>query len=212
MPFAGFAAPIPIRLLSEPLAPSASDLRLPLYRPLVLGPVLLVRSPGGGPWEVEVDDTSLLLPAGFGDATGIARRFARFQAQGFSCRVAATLVIPGDAARRSWPHPLGTSMAGPARRRRPLEMYGWALLYQLPDATGIAIVDSHDHHPDLPACFELPLELIDRSEHLARYGIPSRPLALITAPSDFERTADGGFRNRYAAAARFAAARGFSTA
>jgi len=212
MPFTGFAATIPIRLLSEPLAPSASDLRLPLYRPLILGPALLVRSPGGGPWEVEVDDTSLLLPAGCGGATGIARRIARFQAQGFSCRVAATLVIPGDAARRCWPHPLGTSMTGPARRRRPLEMYGWALMYQLPDANGIAIVDPHDHHADLPAFFELPQELIDRSEHLARHGIPSRPLALITAASDFDRTADGGFRNRYAAAARFAAARGFSPA
>jgi hypothetical protein len=88
-------------------------------------------------------------------------------------------------------------------------MYGWALMYQLPGATGIAIVDPHDHHPDLPAFFELPQELIDRSEHLARHGIPNRPLALITAASDFDRSADGQLRNRFASGARFTAARGF---
>lgn len=207
MAFTLAAAAVPIRLLTATDAAAGMHGRSTVYRPLIVGPALLVRSPDGGPWEVEVDDTTL-APLGCDDGSDSFDRIARYRAQGFRCRLAATLVSPGDTCRR--PRHAGSHGRGADRpEHRPLEMYGWALMYQLPDANGIATVDPHDHHPDLPAFFELPQELIDRSDHLARYGIPSRPLALITAASDFDRTPDGQLRNRFASGARFTAARGF---
>jgi hypothetical protein len=63
-------------------------------------------------------------------------------------------------------------------------------------------VDRDCENPDLPACFELPLELIDRISFLEARGCRTRPIALITRPEDFEPVA-GGWRNRFRPAAAF---------
>ena len=85
------------------------------------------------------------------------------------------------------------------RSRLPVEIYGWSLLYQLPHMSGRAVIDSHDSFCELPAFFESPLELVDRSAFLTARGIPHRPLALLTQPEDFVPAQTGpGIRNLFA--------------
>jgi len=185
-----------------------------VYHPWVLGPALMIQSAPNGPWTVEVADDSRLLPAlarGWGE---ISRRIRRYRAHGITCRAAAALMTPADAeegigsrAIRAVPSEPGDHRPFRTRTRRPLEMYGWSLLIPSRRMPGVAIVDPHDQFPDLPAFFELPRELIDRTEYLAAHGIASRPLALVTAVGDFERGVDGRWHNRFAPAARFDAAR-----
>ena len=77
-------------------------------------------------------------------------------------------------------------------------------MYQLPGMRGTAAIDPHDRFDDLPALFESPLELIDRSVFLAARGIPNRPIAILTRPEDFVRRETGeGWTNRYYPQARF---------
>ncbi len=51
---------------------------------------------------------------------------------------------------------------------------------------GVALIDAHESFTDLPAFYESPLELLDRSSFLAARGISTRPIALVTRPEDFE--------------------------
>jgi hypothetical protein len=185
-----------------------------LYRPLILGPVLMVRSSSHGRWTVEVSDDRRLLPRLGSDWEAIGRDMAWYRAQGVACRVAAALVIPGDAEEVAWRRPRSgreslslsaTRRAAGTRGQRPLEMYGWSLLIQPRGMRGVAIIDAHDQLADLPAFFELPHELLDRTEYLEAHGVTSRPIALVTASADFARGADGRLRNRFAPAARIEA-------
>ncbi len=78
------------------------------------------------------------------------------------------------------------------RRGGAVEIYGWALMYQLPGMVDRALIDPHDELDSLPAFYESPLELVDRSAFLASRGIPSRPIALLTRPDDFVSAGVGG--------------------
>jgi hypothetical protein len=75
-------------------------------------------------------------------------------------------------------------------------------MVQPPGVRGRAYVDRDDANPDLPACFELPLELVDRIAYLESRGLQTRPIALITRPEDFEPVA-GAWRNRFRPSAAF---------
>lgn len=176
------------RLISEPpLDPERPRPGRRLYRPLVVGPVLLERCGPRFPWLVRVSPGGMLVPPA---SAGLERRVRRLQSAGVIHRLAAALVSPQD-------------FAGPPRRilvhgRRPTaEFYGWALMYQLPGMRTVAAIDPHERFPDLPAFFESPVELIDRSEFLAARGIPSRAVALITQPADFVATDRGRPGNRF---------------
>ncbi|NBV44740.1 MAG: hypothetical protein EBR86_03665 [Planctomycetia bacterium] len=178
-----------------------------VYRPLILGPVLLVQSARGGPWVVEVKDDRRLLPAIQTGWDAVGTQVARRRALGLNCRAAAALMVPEDAGEAVRHRP-PTGCRGSLFRRRtsPLEMYGWSLLIQPRGIHGAAHVDPHDEFPDLPAFFKLPRELLDRVEFLASRGIASRPLALVTSAADFDRRPDGTFRNRFTPAADLDAA------
>jgi hypothetical protein len=77
-------------------------------------------------------------------------------------------------------------------------MYGWSLLYQLPGLVGVARIDAGETTSDLPAAYESPQELLDRTDFLAARGIATRPLALVTQPEDIARTAGAAYaRNRF---------------
>lgn len=163
------------------------------YRPLAIGPALLTRHDADGPWWVQVSADGRLRPV-WPPPVGRTPPCAQ--------RQAIALLRPediGSEARRA--------SAG-AGRRRAADIYGWCLMYQLPGMHGMAIVDAHDEFTDLPAYYELPLELLDRMDHLAGRGIPARPLALMTQPDDFEPAGRGTpRRNRYHPSARCAAPR-----
>ena len=77
------------------------------------------------------------------------------------------------------------------------EFYGWSLLYHVPGMPRIGFIEPHHTFRHLPSFFDSPLDLVDRSEFLARRGVRSRPLALLTQPEDFDRAADGTLVNRY---------------
>ncbi|NDC64923.1 MAG: hypothetical protein EBZ59_13310, partial [Planctomycetia bacterium] len=134
-----------------------------VYRPLILGPVLLVQSAPGGPWVVEVKDDRHLLPAIQDGWDAVGSQVAWHRALGLNCRAAAALMVPGDAEEpvRHRP-PSGCRGSLVRRRTTPLEMYGWSPLIQPRGIHGAAHVDPHDEFPDLPAFFELPRELLDR--------------------------------------------------
>jgi hypothetical protein len=187
--------PVVARLVVEP--PFADHAARPVrrrYRPLVVGPAVRIRR-GGGPWLVRVSTDGRLLPRAWRPA-GLRSCLRRLELAGILHRVAAALVAPQD-------------LAGPPPRlvpddRRPrAEFYGWSLLYQLPGMRGLAAVDPHERFADLPAFFESPHELVDRSEFLASRGIPCRPLALITQPGDFVIAAHGRRCNRFYPGERF---------
>jgi hypothetical protein len=148
-----------------------------VFRPLVVGPAILVRQPGAaGPWHVDVDG-DLLLPACPPTERGILEVIRFHEAFGRTCRLAAALAVPADNGglflRR---------LSGP--RRRCLDMFGWAILFQRPGMTGSAMVDGNESSGALPAFFECPLQLIDRSRFLTARGIPHRPLAIVVRPED----------------------------
>jgi hypothetical protein len=201
-----------VRLVPEPapgipLATGAPARRRAVYRPFILGPVLLVQTAPNGPWEVEVTDDRRLLPAIQTDWAAAGRQGARYRALGMTCRIAAALLVPGDPEEPYWDRlrPGCREHLG-HRRASPLEMYGWSLLIQPRGAQGVAHIDPHDEYPDLPAFFELPRELLDRVDFLASRGIASRPLALVTTAADFAPGPDGTFRNRFTPAAQIDAA------
>lgn len=148
-----------------------------VFRPLVIRPAILMRPSGSqGSWRVDVED-GLLLPACPPTVRGIMAVVRYHESVGRTCRLAAALALPvdsRDAALRRF-----------ADTRRPcLDMFGWAIMYQLPDTTGTAVVDGHEYLAPLPAFYECPLQLIDRSEFLTARGIRHRPLAIVVRPED----------------------------
>jgi hypothetical protein len=165
------------------------------YRPLVVGPAILVRGRGpGAAWHVDLACDASLLPRAPRSPLVLAREVARLRDAGLTCRVAQALACPHDAAAAA------TSPRPPARSlgmHRGAEFYGWALLYQPRGLRGRAVVDADERFSDLPACFELPLELLDRAAHLEARGIRTRPLAVVTRPEDFAVGADGLRHNRF---------------
>lgn len=185
------------RLVAEPpLDHSRTPCGRRLYRPLVVGPVLMRRPGRRVPWLVRVSADGRLAPRLPSEAGRLERQVWRLRMSGALHRVAAALVAPQD-------------LVGPPPRllpddRRPAsEFYGWAIMYQLPGMRTLAALDPHERHADLPAFYESPSELIDRTEYLAARGIPSRPIALITQPSDFVVAHDGQPCNRFYPGERF---------
>lgn len=189
-----------------------------LYRPLFVGPVILsrasgsvVRSDRGIPrnaWHVDVLPGRSLLPDAPSRPGDIERVVAWRRARGEACRVAAALVSCCDVTTHRSAADGGTApAAGEADDLRPrpyedpvtlarvpgvVEIYGWALMYQLPGMVDAAAIDPHDEFDDLPAYYESPLELVDRAAFLAARGIPNRPIALLTRREDFRRRPGAG--------------------
>lgn len=160
------------------------------YRPLVAGLAMLVRAPGAAAWTVDIDCDRVLRPrvprsgGGNGPVGAVARRLG------------VVLAGPFDATPRLAGSPPGPPRIAPCRRLC-LDFYGWALLYQPPGMRGRAIVDADDRFAELPAVFELPLELLDRAEFLEARGFRTRSLVIPTLPDDFARGLDGRLRNRF---------------
>lgn len=165
------------------------------YRPLIAGPALLERPAGAAVWSVAVACDRLLLPRVPRHVAGLERRTRVLAARGGTSRIGIAVVGPLD--RPALPGPRPGAAAAPAARPLRLDFYGWALLYQPPGLRGRALVDADDRHADLPAVFELPLELIDRAEHLESRGVRTRPLLVPTLPGDFAAGPDGRPRNRF---------------
>jgi len=192
-------SPALVRLV--PAVPAAARPRY--YRPLVIGPAILCRRRAGRePWRVEVSTDGRLRPQAPRNLPSFRRLIDTGPRSAMACRVAAALIAPDDLAlgfRKAGSGPQGTD-AGRGRLRS--EIYGWALMYQPTGLSGLAFVDRHDQFEDLPAWFELPLELVDRAAHLEARGFRTRPIAIITRPEDFEPPAAGG-RNRFFPTTKF---------
>jgi hypothetical protein len=184
-----------------------------LYRPLIVGAAILHRTTGGwlrsergiprGSWRVDVLAGGALVPDAPRRPLDLKRVVAWRQQRGETCRVAAALVsccdvttLPplsvGEEPARSLPADAPTLASLPfADRPRVepapgvVEIYGWALMYQLPGMLDTAAIDPHEEFDDLPAYYRSPLELVDRAAFLAARGIPNRPIALFTRREDF---------------------------
>ncbi len=185
------------------LVPSARPEAVPprprCYRPLVVGPAILHRcEEGSDPWTVAVSRDGRMMPQVPASPAALDAAVARHRTAGLRCRIVTALVCPADV---SSPGRHTAADVGVTARLRS-EIYGWSLMYQPPGASGQAFVDPDDVLPDLPACFELPLELVDRISFLESRGFRTRPLAVITQPEDFETVA-GSLRNRFRPDARF---------
>lgn len=165
------------------------------YRPIVVGPAILEQLPELKlKWKVDLVDETTLRPRQPGRV--IRQRAARR-------RLGLALIVPEDL-----PSAAGSPERPPVLRPGAprAEMYGWSLAYRLPDGPRWATIDPHEEFDDLPAYYESPLELLDRATFLRERGIRSRPFALITQPSDFERHLEGSRlvrRNRYLPTASF---------
>lgn len=170
--------------------------RVLVYRPLVVGPAIL-RQPArrGDPWRVSLEPGVAVRPSAPASREALDARVDALRTSGIRCRVAAALIAPEDVGAAREPTRRGPPIRGGGRCRS--EFYGWSLLYRLPGAPRIGLVEPHDTFRDLPDFYESPLELLDRSDFLARRGVRSRPLALLTQPEDFEPTPDGTLVNRY---------------
>jgi hypothetical protein len=180
-----------------PVAAGPAPLQLRCYRPLVVGPAILYRpAVGNEPWTVDVSDDGRMLPLAPRSPEALRQAVAAHRARGL-CRVATALVCPADVPAFGPAAVSATCI--PCLRS---EFYGWSLMIQPPGVRGRAFVDRHDAVPDLPACFELPLELVDRIAFLEARGFNTRPIALITRPEDFDTVA-GTWRNRFRPEAAF---------
>lgn len=173
-------------------------------RPLFAGLAILHREGhAGAAWTIDVSDDGRLFPHSPESPEDLECVVGLHRALGRQCRVGAALATPADLAAAASHRPQRAAEAESTCRRRP-EIYGWSLMYQLPGMRGTAAIDPHDRFDDLPALFESPLELIDRSVFLAARGIPNRPIAILTRPEDFVRRETGdGWTNRYYPQARF---------
>lgn len=182
---------LPLRLI-----PARGD--SPRYRPLAIGLARIRRSTTSGPWWVQVSLDGCLRPV-WHDEPSESDTFE------MRCRAAITLLTPEDIqSRRPHRDRRRSGRCSGLTRFRGRDIYGWCLMYQPPGLHGVAMVDAHESFDELPAYYELPLELLDRMEFLARRGIPSRPLALLAEPDDFERPRTGGsLRNRFHPEAAF---------
>ena len=180
-----------------PVAAGSAPRRPRCYRPLVVGPAILHRpAVGAEPWTVDVSEDGRMLPLAPRSPEALARAVATHRARGL-CRVATALICPADV-----PAFAPEATANPCLPCLRSEFYGWSLMIQPPGVRGRAFVDRHDTVPDLPACFELPLELVDRVAFLESRGFRTRPIALITRPEDFDAVA-GTWRNRFRPEAAF---------
>jgi hypothetical protein len=187
--------PVFARLVGDaPLADDATRAIRRRYRPLVVGPALMIRRGDGG-WLVRVSTDGRLLPRAWRPAS-LRPCLRRLESAGVTHRVAAALVAPQDLVG---PPP----QLVPDDRRPQAEFYGWSLMVQLHGMRGLAAVDPHERFAALPAFYESPHELVDRSEFLAARGIPCRPLALITQPGDFVIAAHGRQSNQFYPGERF---------
>jgi hypothetical protein len=179
-----------------------------LLRPFFAGLAILYRDcRAGATWTVDVLEDGRLLPHAPRSSKQLERIVSLHRALGRTCRVGAALATPADLVSGLADGPVRrprlTASDDTPTRRRP-EIYGWALMYQLPGMQGTAAIDPHDRFDDLPAFFESPLELIDRSVFLAARRIPNRPIAILTRPEDFVRPETGaGWGNRFYPQARF---------
>ena len=201
-----------VRLVGSGSSDSAAPGRR-LYRPLIVGAAILHRSTGGwrrsergiprGSWRVDVLAGSALVPDAPRKPVDLERVVAWRQRRGDTCRVAAALVsccdvttLPplsvGEEPATSFPAKAATLACQPFEdrprvERAPgvVEIYGWALMYQLPGMFDAAAIDPHEEFDDLPAYYRSPLELVDRAAFLAARGIPNRPIALLTRQEDF---------------------------
>lgn len=163
---------------------AGQGLRARTFLPILLGPAILSRRRAEDRWRVEVSRDGRLLPSAATCAAGLQAEILARRRSGRLCRVAAALMSPEDT-----PHVGITVSPSRPRLERPqprLVSYGWALLYQPPGIAGLAFVDRHEQFAELPACFELPLELLDRAAFLASRGFRTRPLAVVTQPEDFD--------------------------
>lgn len=164
------------------------------YRLLVVGQALMRRplSPGG-PWRVDVArDGSLLpvMPRSPADLT---------EALDDGGRLGAVLLEPRDMAT------VGRLLRPALRGRLParaIEIYGWALLYQLGGRHDTGLIDPHADVPSMPGLYESPGELADRQDHLVARGIPTRAIAVVSQRNDFDHGA-GVWWNRYCPLARW---------
>jgi hypothetical protein len=187
--------PVLARLPATLLAESGANVPDCRYRLLVVGPAILHRPHGEpGPWRVRVSADGSLLPLAPATAGGLAARLAILRRTGCA-RLAAAILEPRDL-------PLVAPLLRDALRRRPAatrrrEFYGWALLYRLPGGGSEALVDPDERFPDLPTAYESPLELADRQAFLARRGVPSRAIALVTQRDDFDAAEGQVPRNRF---------------
>lgn len=165
------------------------------YRPLAIGRAVLTRQAAREAWWVPVSLDGRLRPR----SRGCPRSSAPARGPWPRRRAAIVLLAPEDMAGRVERHPVGTAAArGAVGQQGTADIYGWCLLYQPPGLEGVAIVDPHDTFVDLPAYFELPLELLDRADFLRRRGVRSRVLALPTSADDFVTPPGGGPpRNRF---------------
>jgi hypothetical protein len=169
------------------------------YRPLIVGPAILHRPAAGlEPWTVDVSDDGRLMPLVPRSRLALQLEVDRLRNLGRHCRVATALICPADVPRAD-EAAAAAPMGKPGLRS---EFYGWSIMVQPPGVHGRAFVDRDDANPDLPACFELPLELVDRIAYLESRGLRTRPIALITRPEDFEPVA-GAWRNRFRPSAAF---------
>lgn len=183
---------LPFTMAIARLIPGAVDAAPPRrYRPLVIGPAILQRPPGSPRWLIDLDSDALLRPLAPRRPADLELLTASLARRGVACRVGAAVAGPLDA----FPRAIGTPRGSPPRLR--LDIYGWGLLYQPPGMRGRAVVDADDRFADLPAVFELPLELIDRAEFLESRGFRTRPLVIPTVPADFQPGPDGRLRNRF---------------
>jgi len=188
-------ARVPATLLSD----SAVGAVAARYRLLVVGAAILHRPHGAaGPWRVQVSTTGSLLPVAPRTAAGLASRLAVLRARGLA-RLAAAILDPGDLPRVA--PLLRTALLRHDLTQRRREFYGWGLLYRLPGAGTVGLVDPHERFPDMPAWYESPLELADRQDFLARRGVPTRAIAIVTQRDDFDVVDGHVRRNRYCARA-----------
>lgn len=164
------------------------------YRLLVVGQAVMRRPPAPGePWRVDVATDGSFLPVMPRSAAALTRALATGD------RLGAALLEPRDV-------PTIGPRLGPALRDRAassgIEIYGWALLYELAGQPGIGLVDPHDDVPGMPACYESPAELVDRQDYLAARGMRTRALAVVSQRTDFD-LGEGVWWNRYCPRARW---------
>lgn len=183
-----------------------------VFRPLMAGLAILYRRVGSrAVWTIDIADDDRLIPHAPRSVRRLERVVQLHRALGKECRVAAALASTSDirpqepAAHQPVDQPAALGMhRGDRRNGRMPEIYGWAIIYQLPGMRGTALVDAHEQFADLPAFYESPLELIDRMDFLSSKGVPHRPIALVTRPEDFTLSeADGRPRNRFFPRATF---------
>ncbi|MFM7243222.1 MAG: hypothetical protein ACKO40_03480 [Planctomycetaceae bacterium] len=164
------------------------------YRLLVVGQAVMRRPLASGePWRVDVAADGSLLPVMPRSAADLA---AALDDGG---RLGAALLEPSDVPT------VGPLLQPALRGRSPVpavEIYGWALLYQLAGRRDTGLIDPHDDIPSMPAFYESPAELADRQDHLAARGIPTRAIAVVSQRTDFDRGA-GVSWNRYCPLARW---------